>query len=1160
MASNENYDSESDKEEPKFEKITINTDYKIKTYLEEPHTDLELKPLPDNLEYVFLEEPSFLSVIISSQISAQNKNKLVSVLKKHKEAFTWKTTDIPGICPSFCKHKIQLLDDKKPVVQKQRRLNPNMKEVVKQEIIKLLNTGIIYPIADSPWVSPNHCVPKKDGIIIVINENDELVPTRTVTSWRVCIDYHKLNEATIKDHFPLPFMDQMSKRLIRNKYFCFLDGFSRYFQIPIDPMNQEKTMFTFPFGTYAYRRIPFEICNAPATFQSPNWNLPFELMCDASDFTVGDVLGQKDGKNFHPIYFASKTLNLAQQNYTITEKKLMVVVFAFDKFRSYLILSKTIVHTDHSALKNLFKKQDSKPYLIRWIILLQEIDVEIKENKGTENVAADHLSRIDNNETSDYSEVDDNFPGETLMEINTRDEPWFADFENYLVGDIIPKGMTYQQNKKLFSDLKHYFWEEPYLFKVCFDETILPFRNAQRVSTSHHPQTSGQVKNTNRALKRILENNVKDNPAIWSRKLDDTMRAFRTACKTPTGTTPYKLIYGKNCHVPFEIKHRAYWALKNFPVLANTPFNAELLKYLSEEVKVERRSSVPSLRVDITTKTRRPQPRSNTKNDRVPSVSKLAIRNDRSEIVCAMCKQCLITANHDVCVLNYVNGMNSRGKKQKANISNIANLTKHMPLVKKPKKVGFSEKLASPKPSKSRMCLRWSPTGKMFDIKGKLIRSSDSEYLEVAFRRNTCFVRNLEGVDLLKGNRTTNLYTINLYDMASASPICLMAQATSTKSWLWHQRLSHLNFDTINGLARNDLVTDLPKKPDIFFLHVFGALCYPKNDREDIEKLGAKGDIGFFIGYSANSCAYRVYNQRTKIINGDLNFKLRPLHNASSTITSQKPTECELDLLFEDIYDDHVGGQPSAAPRTILAAQAPQVLQTPTATTTTADTAPTPANSSSQATNFPNTSQDVDEPKTQQQHVQHQPATIADNVPNAMFMKIHGDMCMYALTMSTLEPKNVNEAMTDPAWIESMQEEILQFKRLDVWVLVPPPDNIKPLTLKWLFKNKYDEENTVIRNKTRLVVRGYRHEEGIDFEESFTLVARMEAIWIFLAHAVHKSFTMFQMDVKTALLHGILKEDVYVCQPKGFINVDHPSHVYKLKKALYGLKQAPRAW
>ncbi|GKE32033.1 hypothetical protein Tco_1451355 [Tanacetum coccineum] len=186
---------------------------KSKTSLEEPLSDLELKPLPDNLEYVFLEEPSFLPVIISSQLSEQNKSKLVSVLKGHKQAFAWKTTDIPRICPSFCKHKIQLLDDKKPVVQKQKRLNPNMQEVVKKEIVKLLDTGIIYPITDRPWVSLIHCVPKKGGITEVTNKKDELVPTRTITGWRVCIDNRKLNETTANDHFPLPFMDQMLERL-----------------------------------------------------------------------------------------------------------------------------------------------------------------------------------------------------------------------------------------------------------------------------------------------------------------------------------------------------------------------------------------------------------------------------------------------------------------------------------------------------------------------------------------------------------------------------------------------------------------------------------------------------------------------------------------------------------------------------------------------------------------------------------------------------------------------------------------------------------------------------------------------------------------------------------------------------------------------------------
>nr|GEX59599.1 reverse transcriptase domain-containing protein [Tanacetum cinerariifolium] len=214
ITADKNSDSQSDIEDPLLKKITINTDYNIKTSLEEPPTDIKLKPLLDNLEYVFLEKLSFLPVIISCQLSKEKKNKLVSILKKHKKDFAWKTTDILGICPSFCKHKIQLLDDKKPVVQKQRRLNPNMQEVVKKEIVKLLNTGIIYPIADSPWVSPIHFVAKKGGNTVVTNENDELVSTRTVTSWRVCIDYRKLNEATAKDHFPSPFMDQMLERLV----------------------------------------------------------------------------------------------------------------------------------------------------------------------------------------------------------------------------------------------------------------------------------------------------------------------------------------------------------------------------------------------------------------------------------------------------------------------------------------------------------------------------------------------------------------------------------------------------------------------------------------------------------------------------------------------------------------------------------------------------------------------------------------------------------------------------------------------------------------------------------------------------------------------------------------------------------------------------------
>nr|GFA64447.1 hypothetical protein [Tanacetum cinerariifolium] len=257
----------------------------------------------------------------------------------------------------------------------------------------------------------------------------------------------------------------------------------------------------------------------------------------------------------------------------------------------------------------------------------------------------------------------------------------------------------------------------------------------------------------------------------------------------------------------------------------------------------------------------------------------------------------------------------------------------------------------------------------------------------------------------------------------------------------------------------------------------------------------------------------------------------------------------ELDLLLEAMYDDYVGGQPSATARTVSPAQEPQVRQSSTASTTIADTAPIPTNSSSLVTNVPIASQDVDElnpnamvdgnmfvnpfANSSTKQVIGEPS---QPILTRNQLRSDGDMYMYALTVSTMEPKNVKEAMTDPAWIESMREELLQFKGL-----------ITSMMKK-------------IRNKSRLVVRGYRQEKGIDFEECFAPVARMEAIRIFLAYAAHKSFTVFQMDVKTAFLHGTLKEDVYMCQPEGFIDADHPSHVYKLKKALYGLKQAPRAW
>ncbi|CAA7051806.1 unnamed protein product [Microthlaspi erraticum] len=445
-------------------------------------------------------------------------------------------------------HRIILEDESSSSIEHQRRLNPNLKEVVKKEIMKLLKAGVIYPISDSAWVSPVHVVPKKGGITVIKNEHDELIPTRTITGHRMCVDYRKLNSSTRKDHYPLPFIDQMLERLANHQYYCFLDGYSGFFQIPIHPDDQEKTTFTCPYGTYAYRRMPFGLCNAPATFQRcmmsiftdlieeimevfmddfsvygssfesclgnlgrvlqrcedkhlvlnwekchfmvrdgivlghrisergievdkakievmtnlqppktvkdirsflghagfyrrfikdfsqiarpltrllckdinfefteechkaftkikdalvsapvvqpPNWELPFEIMCDASDYAVGAVLGQRKDKKLHVIYYASRTLDEAQCKYATTEKELLAIVFAFEKFRSYLVGSKVIVHSDHAALRYLLSKKDAKPRLLRWILLLQEFDLEIKDRRGADNGVADHLSRM----------------------------------------------------------------------------------------------------------------------------------------------------------------------------------------------------------------------------------------------------------------------------------------------------------------------------------------------------------------------------------------------------------------------------------------------------------------------------------------------------------------------------------------------------------------------------------------------------------------------------------------------------------------------------------------------------------------------------------------------------------------------------------------------
>ncbi|GJR94654.1 reverse transcriptase domain-containing protein [Tanacetum coccineum] len=415
-----------------------------KSSIDEP-PEVELKDLPPHLEYAFLEGDDKLPVIIAKDLSVEEKAALIKVLKSHKRAIAWKLSDIKGINPEFYTHKILMEEDYKPAVQHQRRVNPKIHDVIKKEVEKLLDAGLIYPISDSPWV-------KKGGFTVVENE---LIHTRLVMGWRV-----------FRNSFGncLSRVDKMLKRC-EDTNLC---------------LNWEKSYFMVKEGIVLGHKISknrIEVDKAKVNVIAKLPHLTTVKGVRSFLDHAGAVLGQRHEKHFRPIHYASKTMSEAESHYTTTEKEMLAVVYAFEKFRSYLILNKSIMYTDHSALKYLFAKKDSKARLLRWVLLLQEFKFKVIDTKGAENLAADHLSRLENpyENVLDPKEINETFPLETLNMVTFRGDsstPWFADFANYHAGNFIVKGMSSQQKNKFFKDVKHYFWDDPYLFKICADQVI----------------------------------------------------------------------------------------------------------------------------------------------------------------------------------------------------------------------------------------------------------------------------------------------------------------------------------------------------------------------------------------------------------------------------------------------------------------------------------------------------------------------------------------------------------------------------------------------------------------------------------------------------------------------------------------------------------------
>nr|GEU33587.1 retrovirus-related Pol polyprotein from transposon TNT 1-94 [Tanacetum cinerariifolium] len=373
--------------------------------------------------------------------------------------------------------------------------------------------------------------------------------------------------------------------------------------------------------------------------------------------------------------------------------------------------------------------------------------------------------------------------------------------------------------------------------------------------------------------------------------------------------------------------------------------------------------------------------------------------------------------------------------------------------------------------------------------------------LEVSFRKNTCFIRNLECVDLLLGSRDTNLYTISLDDMLKSSPICLLSKASKTKSWLWHRQLSHLNFGTLNKLAKDGLARGIPRlkfqKDHLCLACALGkskkSSHQPKAKDTNQEKLYLLHmDLcGPMRVASINGKRYILV-----IVDDYSRFTwLRFLRTKDEIPAAIIKCIKNIQTLCE--FYDNVG-------------------------------------------------------------ISHQTSVARTSQQNGLVES--SGPGLHSMTPATSKPKNFKQAMTEPSWIDAMQEEIHEFERLEICKLVPCLDKVFLIKLKCIYKIKTDKFGGVLKNKARLVAQGFRQEEGIDFEESFTPIARIKAIRIFVANVAHKNMTIYQMDVKTAFLNGKLKEEVYVSQPEGFVDQDNPSHVYKLKKSLYGLKQAPRAW
>nr|GEW72539.1 hypothetical protein [Tanacetum cinerariifolium] len=534
--------------------------------------EVELKDLPPHLEYAFLGDNNKWPIIIAKDLSVDEKTALLKVLKSQKQAIAWKLTDIKGIDPEFCSHKILLEEDYAPKVQSyfQIPIDP-----IDQEKTTLTCPYGMFAYKRTPFGLCNAPGTFQRCMMAIFHDMIEQTMEVFMDDFSVfeCIVLgHKISKKGIEvdkakieliSKLPYPTTVKGIRSFLGHAGFYrrFIKDFSKISRPMTHLLEKNAPFVFFDDCVQAFRTLKEKLTEAPILI-APDWDKP--LMCDASDFAVGVVLGKRIEKHFRPIHYASKTMTEAESNYTTTEKEMLAVVYAFEKFRSYLIMNKSIVYTDHSTLKYLFAKKNAKARLLRWILFLQEFDFKVFDTKGAENYAADHLSRLEN----PYENGID-FMGPFL---NSKGNKYIFVAVDYLSKWVEAKALPTNNARVVVKFLKSLFSQfgtpkaiiSDHGTHFCNDQfakVMSKYGVTHRLSTTYHPQTSGQVEVTNRGLKRILERTVGENRALWIDKLDIALWAFRTAFKTHRGCTSYRLVYGKSCHLPLELQHKAYWAL-----------------------------------------------------------------------------------------------------------------------------------------------------------------------------------------------------------------------------------------------------------------------------------------------------------------------------------------------------------------------------------------------------------------------------------------------------------------------------------------------------------------------------------------------------------------------------------------------------------------------